>query len=111
MRRDVNSPKRQKGDLGVRDLLRHGQLVAVGRVGKLNNVSAAELAKRTWKPFMTIFSSRAQVAISLKNTLNVLSPILVSGLSSTASFVVNSDIGAGIGAGGGSMHTALKRAS
>ena len=36
----------------------------------------------TWKPFDTIFSVRAHVHISLKNTLNVFSPMRVSGRSS-----------------------------
>ena len=39
---------------------------------RCNNDSTPGLAKRTWKSFMTIFSSRAQVTISLQNTLNVL---------------------------------------
>ena len=65
----------------------------------------------TWKPFETIFSARAHVHISLRNILNVRNSILVSGLSSTPSFVVNSVGGGNDTAGGGKMQTALNSAS
>ena len=66
---------------------------------------------RTWNPLNTIFSFRAHVAISLKKTLNVGKPNLVSGRSWFKSLDCMSDGGGATAGSGGSSHIALYSAS
>ena len=78
-----------------------GSLLEPGQLDKQDSSATKPVYQG---PVHDVFSSRAQVAISLRNTLNDLDSIRISGRSSIASFVVNNDLGSGRG----TTHTALK---
>jgi len=91
----------------LRDLTIHTPLLNE----KVSAKTLHDKRELTVKPFITIFSSRAHVAISLKKWRNVRNPILVSGFSSCPSLVVNNDGGGAVAGGGGTIHIALYSAS